>query len=45
MTRKVRNMKIGNHLTAFIIVQMMFMQKNQEPTFVLQCTHAGAFGN
>ena len=34
MTRKVRSIKLGNHLTGFITLQAMFMQRNQEPTFV-----------
>ena len=45
MTRTVRSIKLGNHLTGFITLQTMFMQKNQEPTFVFHCTHAGAVGN
>ena len=39
MTRTVRSIKLGNHLTGFITLQTMFMQKN------LKSTHAGALGN
>ena len=39
MTRTVRSIKLGNHLTGFITLQTMFMQKNQKST------HAGALGN
>ena len=45
MTRTVRSIKLGNHLTGFITLQTMFMQKNQEPTFVFHCTHTGSLGN
>ena len=45
MTRTVRSIKLGNHLTGFITLQAMFMQRNQEPTFVFHCTHAVALGN
>ena len=45
MTRTVRSIKLGNHLTGFITLQTMFMQENQEPAFVFHCTHAGALGN
>ena len=31
MTRTVRSIKLGNHLTGFITLQTMSMQKNQEP--------------
>ena len=39
MTRTVRSIKLGNHLTGFITLQTMFMQKNKKST------HAGALGN
>ena len=39
MTRTVRSIKLGNHLTGFITLQTMLMQKNQKST------HAGALGN